>query len=334
MKTQNLALFVMLSLPFIFSGCASSNFVSPTGPMDKSLLKTEQANADILVPQLEAEYYQTNQTDPRKTQIREQMVDMLLRLDDEYYRKWVSDFYGQTAGFNTITEVAAPVFSGVSTLETGGASKALALISTGIGALNVSVSKNFLQQTAISILTARSEAQRATVRARIDENMTNIVADYPLREAMEDVSEYALVGSLPEAAQAIAGDTAVAKTAAQTNHFVGRRKNSGSGKKVETVSAANTTITASPTTIKADGKSSAKLTVQAYDATNTKMTNGGGVVVLSTSTGTVAPTTAHDNSDGTYTAILTSSAVGSANLTGTIDGNPIGVTMTVTITPP
>jgi lysophospholipase L1-like esterase len=98
------------------------------------------------------------------------------------------------------------------------------------------------------------------------------------------------------------------------------------------VSAANTTISANPASITADGTSTSTLTVQAKDANNNNFTSSGGVVTLSASAGAVSAVT--DNGNGTYTATLTSSTTaGTANITGTLGGATIGHPTSVAFTP-
>jgi lysophospholipase L1-like esterase len=98
------------------------------------------------------------------------------------------------------------------------------------------------------------------------------------------------------------------------------------------VSAANTTISANPSSITADGTSTSTLTVQARDADNDNLTSSSGTITLSTTAGWLSGVT--DNGDGTYTATLTSTTTpGTANITGTIGGIAIGHTASVTLTP-
>ena len=63
------------------------------------------------------------------------------------------------------------------------------------------------------------------------------------------------------------------------------------------------TISASPTSIPADGSSTSMITVQIKDASGTAVTEGGDAVELATTAGTLSAVT--DNGDGTYTATLT-----------------------------
>ncbi|WP_409028841.1 DUF2341 domain-containing protein [Gracilimonas sediminicola] len=83
-----------------------------------------------------------------------------------------------------------------------------------------------------------------------------------------------------------------------------------------------TTISASPTVILNDGASTSTITVQAKDAYGNNVTTGGATVVLSTDEGSIGGVT--DNSDGTYTATLTSStSTVVAIVSGTLNGNTI-----------
>jgi hypothetical protein len=95
--------------------------------------------------------------------------------------------------------------------------------------------------------------------------------------------------------------------------------------------AADSTISASPSSIAADGSSTSTITVQAADADGNDLTLGGATVTLSTTSGHLGPVT--DNGNGTYTATLTSpTSQGRATVTGTLNGSPIGSSATVTFT--
>ncbi|MCH8287737.1 MAG: hypothetical protein IID12_01345, partial [Candidatus Marinimicrobia bacterium] len=97
--------------------------------------------------------------------------------------------------------------------------------------------------------------------------------------------------------------------------------------------ATTSTITASPTSITADGTSESTVTVQLKDADGNSLTSGGDVVALSTDLGTIGAVT--DNGDGTYSATLTAgTTAGTATVTGTLNGVPITDTATVTFTEP
>ncbi|QIK63898.1 DUF11 domain-containing protein [Leucobacter viscericola] len=76
--------------------------------------------------------------------------------------------------------------------------------------------------------------------------------------------------------------------------------------------AANSTITAAPAQLTADGTSQSTITVTAYDAAGDPVGFGGAKVVLATDLGTLS--NVKDNGDGTYTATLTSTKSGPATV--------------------
>ncbi|MBI3189817.1 MAG: hypothetical protein HYZ33_04145, partial [Ignavibacteriales bacterium] len=90
-------------------------------------------------------------------------------------------------------------------------------------------------------------------------------------------------------------------------------------------------ITASPTSITANGTSTSTITVQMKDVFGNNLTTGGETIAFSTTSGTFGAVT--DNNNGTYTATLTSSTVaGAATITGVLNGNTLTDDATVTFT--
>ena len=100
-------------------------------------------------------------------------------------------------------------------------------------------------------------------------------------------------------------------------------------------SGATSQITASPTSIPADGSSTSTITVELRDASGTPLTSGGDAVLLSISAGTGTLGAVSDNGNGTYTATLTApTTAGSATISGTVNGAAISDTAVVTFTGP
>jgi Invasin, domain 3/Bacterial Ig-like domain (group 1)/Bacterial surface protein, Ig-like domain len=88
-------------------------------------------------------------------------------------------------------------------------------------------------------------------------------------------------------------------------------------------------ISASPTSIVADGASTSVVKMQARDLNGVNLTSGGSTVTFATTLGAVSSTT--DNGDGTYQATLTSSTtLGSANVTAKLGGTAIASIGTAT----
>jgi uncharacterized repeat protein (TIGR01451 family) len=96
-------------------------------------------------------------------------------------------------------------------------------------------------------------------------------------------------------------------------------------------SGATTQITASPTSVPANGTSTSTITVEVRDAQGNVRTAGGDAVALSTTAGALGPVTFQGN--GLYTATLTApSAPANATVSGTVNGAPITDTAAVTFT--
>lgn len=87
-------------------------------------------------------------------------------------------------------------------------------------------------------------------------------------------------------------------------------------------------VSASLTSIVADGKTTSQITVQLRDAEGVSLAKSGGVVTMSASRGTLGPVT--DQNNGLYVATLTSSvAAGPAVISATLGGAALTNTVTV-----
>src|SRR5690606_32072204 len=94
--------------------------------------------------------------------------------------------------------------------------------------------------------------------------------------------------------------------------------------------AGASTITADPETITTDDDT-ALITVQVKDAKGNNLLQGGELVVLETDHGQL--TDVEDRGDGTYTAVFSADTPGTAVITGTLNGQPIGRSAQVTVIP-
>ncbi|HVC87411.1 MAG TPA: Ig-like domain-containing protein [Gaiellaceae bacterium] len=97
-------------------------------------------------------------------------------------------------------------------------------------------------------------------------------------------------------------------------------------------SLAQSTITASPSSITANGSSTSTITVQLKNAAGVNLTGSGGAVALAVGDGSLGAVT--DHADGTYTATLTSSTTAhGVSVTGTLDGSALTSSAAVTYAP-
>ena len=100
----------------------------------------------------------------------------------------------------------------------------------------------------------------------------------------------------------------------------------------EGADATTSIVSASPTSVHANGTSSSTITVQVKDGFGNNFQNGGDTVTLSTTLGTLSSVS--DNSNGTYTATLTSSSEGTATISATLNSVTVTDTATVLFTNP
>ncbi|BAS67065.1 inverse autotransporter beta domain-containing protein [Bathymodiolus septemdierum thioautotrophic gill symbiont] len=98
-----------------------------------------------------------------------------------------------------------------------------------------------------------------------------------------------------------------------------------------TVSVSNSTVTATPSSVVADGSTTSTITLQVKDASNNNLTIGGLTVTMSAS-GSAAVSSVTDNTDGTYTAIITNSTVETVTITAAFGGSNVTNTADVTFT--
>ncbi|MDR8390850.1 T9SS type A sorting domain-containing protein [Aliifodinibius sp. S!AR15-10] len=137
-------------------------------------------------------------------------------------------------------------------------------------------------------------------------------------------------------------DTAITLTSsgstriyADQSQDISGQSNSFSVTPSATIGLSASTITADPTSITADGTSTSTITVQLKDEYGNNLTSGGETVELSTTAGTFpgggTTTTATDQGDGTYTAVLTSSTTAgvTATITGTVNSQNLSDDATV-----
>ena len=95
--------------------------------------------------------------------------------------------------------------------------------------------------------------------------------------------------------------------------------------------ATKSTITVSSSSIEADGLTTSTITVVLKNRINNDLNTSGGTVVVTTDLGTISSVT--DNTNGTYTATLTSSAtVGTATVGFSINGAPATASTSVAFT--
>ncbi|TDP93519.1 invasin-like protein, partial [Leucobacter luti] len=98
----------------------------------------------------------------------------------------------------------------------------------------------------------------------------------------------------------------------------------------DSLNASSSKVSASPTSVVADGETSSTITVSTFGMTGAPMPSGGADVKITSTLGTVSNVV--DNGDGTYTATVNSTVSGPAVISAVVDGAEISGP-TVTFTP-
>lgn len=99
-------------------------------------------------------------------------------------------------------------------------------------------------------------------------------------------------------------------------------------------SGTDSEITAAPDEVLANGVSTATITVQAQDAFGNPASESGLSVTLSTTLGTLADTSGTTDANGQFITTLASSATGTATVSGTLGGDAISNTASVSFVDP
>jgi hypothetical protein len=155
----------------------------------------------------QAAYNQAN--GPDKTYARNDIVNDLMWLADDYYGAVTDQLYKSTAWRNTIFDVLGLSLTAAGSVVDGeGLIAALAATGTGIQGVNLAINKNFLRQQTVEAIVAAMDSQRAEDKKTLVDGMNKDSVQYPLAQALVDVQKYALDSTLTHALIALAQKSA------------------------------------------------------------------------------------------------------------------------------
>lgn len=200
-----------LPMSLLFSlaltGC-TTGFMSPNHPYDYIYGKTDDELKASIVSKAQLEldeknyYAETDET--KKRDLRNKIIGELRSPIDEFWRRYASSFYGNTAMIKTSFESTTTVLSGAAAItKPPNAASILAALSSAIGAIGTSVDKNFLQQQTSVILLHQMEADVELYGKTIAQGLTKSIEDYPLEVALADLATYSRSMSVPSALASI-----------------------------------------------------------------------------------------------------------------------------------
>src|SRR5574340_457266 len=193
---------LILSLLIILSGCATLGGGMPTPPFDieKDLgeLKAELQNSMSVKA-----YYNLPSESSRNKFVSSRLV--LINIEYIKYIKNLSAEESQIHAASDILvlslDIAATAFTPLTTKTT------LSAISAGIGGARLSIDDNFYHKKAVNALVSSMNAERKVILLKIIQGISKDLNGYPFEQALSDVNEYYLSGTMQGALNAIQRDS-------------------------------------------------------------------------------------------------------------------------------
>ena len=146
-------------------------------------------------------------------QYRDTVIYRRLEVIDSYYYDFEAKLTGTYNGLDVGANLAVLALNGFGAVTGGAGSKAaLAAASAGVVGAKSVVNTDIFYQKTLPTLIAEMRAARAQVLVKIETGISNPVAKYSIDQALNDVNDYYIAGTLPGA---IAQVTAQAGAATQ-----------------------------------------------------------------------------------------------------------------------
>jgi hypothetical protein len=188
-------------------GCASTGQMSPDHPYDyiygtsKSELKASIVSRSDLQADEQAYYEAKNKADEaEKRRLRDKIIGELRPFIDEFWRRYVSAFYGSNALVKTSLEATTTTLSGAAAItKPASVASIVSAVSSAVGALGTSIEKNFFQQQTAVVLLHQMEADVKLYGEKIDQGLAKGTDEYPLPAALADLATYSRAMSIPSA---------------------------------------------------------------------------------------------------------------------------------------
>src|SRR2546423_4055981 len=221
------SVFVILTSPFLETGCANF-FRPPMAPNDAHVqylmhkyagtsLEASSAMQRAIEAQNNIGREYKNLSEPAKTLKRNQIVNDLVFLINDYYDKYEVRWFATSSGIAAGSDIAT---LGLDTIVAASSGKQirtiLAAVSTGIGGSKLALEKDVLKNQSISVIIHTMRAARNKQYADLQLKLkAQVATDYPLAEALVDVQNYfhagTVLGALQERDDAAANTNRLAK---------------------------------------------------------------------------------------------------------------------------
>lgn len=204
--------FLLASL--MLSGCAGPHHGFPDQAMDTDAqMRAFEEHFDFTAL-MDAYYSETDGT--RRRLLRNEIIQGRVLLIDLQYAKFVQEFSGSRKDFDTTADVTVLGLNTAGALFTpAGTVRILSGAAAAVTGSRLAVDNNYFYEKTIPVLIGAMNAQRATVRARIEESIGKDDDAYSLLQAWSDSIDYYLAGTFDGALQSIQTQSAQQKQEAE-----------------------------------------------------------------------------------------------------------------------
>jgi hypothetical protein len=153
-----------------------------------------------------------------RQQYRDAVVYGRLGVVDIRYRQFEKALNGANNGVSTGSDLAVLVLNGLgATTGAAAAKSALAAASGGVVGAKAAINTDLFYKKTLPALVAQMEAGRQKQLGVIKTGLGKSVDEYSLNEALDDVQEYYVAGTLPSAVQQVTSNAGAALATADQN---------------------------------------------------------------------------------------------------------------------
>jgi hypothetical protein len=196
MKTI-LALFLIT-----LTGCATLSGGMPNPPFDVEKDLGELKSALQQSMSVKA-YYEKPSVESRNKFVSSRLV--IINIE---YLKYIKSLSAEESQIHAATDILILSLDIASTALTPVSTKTvLSALSAAIGGVRLSIDDNFYYQKTVPVLIAAMNAERKSIMLKVIQGMAKNLNGYPFEQALSDVNEYYLAGTIPGALNAIQKDS-------------------------------------------------------------------------------------------------------------------------------
>jgi len=193
---------ILLFLLLTLTGCATFQGGMPTPPFDieKDLGELKTALQDSISVK---KYYESSSEVSRN-----KFVSSRLIITNIEYIKYIKDLAAEESQIHAATDIlvlsldiAATAFTPLTTKTV------LSAISAGIGGTRLAVDDNFFYKKTVTILISSMNAERKAILVKIIKGLSKDLNGYPFTQALSDLNDYYLAGTIQGAFNSIQKDS-------------------------------------------------------------------------------------------------------------------------------